>query len=373
MAGWKGMRRRGRGRSGVRLVVVGALLMYGGWMGGPALPAAPWQGGLWVDPDNSARRALDGVAGGGGAERAVLRWLAGQPVAVWLTQGDPLPRAREVSMAAEAVGRVPVLVAYHIPGRDCGQHSAGGAADAAGYRWWVSRLAAGLGDRRAVVILEPDAVAQALTGCAPAQLRQRLLAEAVDTLQGGPGVRVYLDAGNPGWVRDTGRLAAALAAAGGRRADGFALNVASFHTTRTTVAYGEEISRALGGAHFVIDTSRNGNGPPPAVAGAGPNGGEAWCNPPGRALGRLPTASTGHPRLDAYLWVKVPGESDGTCRGGPPAGRWWMPYAVALAHAVPGRETARSAHAGAGPADVRGGTAPGGAVGSLHHLQPAGR
>ncbi len=38
-----------------------------------------------------------------------------------------------------------------------------------------------------------------------------------------------------------------------------------------------------------------------------------WCNPPGAGLGTRPAADTGVPLLDAYLWVKVPGESDGQC------------------------------------------------------------
>ncbi|RKN54957.1 endoglucanase, partial [Streptomyces klenkii] len=83
-------------------------------------------------------------------------------------------------------------------------------------------------------------------------------------------------------------------------------------------------SELLGGAHFVIDTSRNGNGPYEGTD-------EPWCNPPGRALGDAPTAGTGDPLVDAYLWIKRPGESDGECRGGPPAGQWWPEYALALA------------------------------------------
>ena len=35
-------------------------------------------------------------------------------------------------------------------------------------------------------------------------------------------------------------------------------------------------------------------------------------------------------KLDAYLWVKAPGESDGTCNGGPYAGAWWPDYALRL-------------------------------------------
>ncbi|HMO12220.1 MAG TPA: glycoside hydrolase family 6 protein, partial [Actinotalea sp.] len=38
-----------------------------------------------------------------------------------------------------------------------------------------------------------------------------------------------------------------------------------------------------------------------------------WCNPPGRGVGLAPTTRTGHPLVDAYLWIKVPGESDGQC------------------------------------------------------------
>ena len=65
--------------------------------------------------------------------------------------------------------------------------------------------------------------------------------------------------------------------------------------------------------HFVIDTSRNGNGPH----------GNDWCNPPGRALGEPPTCDTGEEKCDAFLWIKIPGESDGTGNGGPRAGRFW--------------------------------------------------
>jgi endoglucanase len=71
-------------------------------------------------------------------------------------------------------------------------------------------------------------------------------------------------------------------------------------------------------ARYVIDTSRNGQGPwaPPAYPDP-----QDWCNPPDRGLGLAPTLTTGQPLLDAYLWVKTPGESDGECtRGLGPAG-----------------------------------------------------
>jgi endoglucanase len=71
----------------------------------------------------------------------------------------------------------------------------------------------------------------------------------------------------------------------------------------------------------VIDTSRNGRGPYR----------NRWCNPPGRGLGTPPTTETGHPLVDAFLWVKTPGESDGDCGEAPPAGQWWPRYALGLA------------------------------------------
>jgi endoglucanase len=70
--------------------------------------------------------------------------------------------------------------------------------------------------------------------------------------------------------------------------------------------------------HYVIDTSRNGQGPwePPAYPDP-----QDWCNPPERGLGLAPTLTTGVPLVDAYLWIKIPGESDGECtRGLGPAG-----------------------------------------------------
>jgi endoglucanase len=115
-------------------------------------------------------------------------------------------------------------------------------------------------------------------------------------------------------------MAARLRSAGVAGARGFSLNVSNFYSTSTEQAYGDRLAAALGGSHFVIDTSRNGNG----------SDGQ-WCNPAGRALGAAWTASTGDSANDALLWVKTPGSSDGTCQGGPPAGTFWTDYALGLA------------------------------------------
>ena len=91
-------------------------------------------------------------------------------------------------------------------------------------------------------------------------------------------------------------------------------------------AYGREVAGRLVGKGFVVDTSRNGRGPAP--------GGE-WCNPAGRGLGAPPAIAPGG-GPDANLWIKRPGESDGTCNGGPAAGVFWPTYAIGLAQRAAG-------------------------------------
>jgi endoglucanase len=302
----------------------------------PAPAGGPLSGHqLYVDPGtDAATQVQQWTAQGRLADARALSRIARRPVATWLTAGPSPVRERVDAIVgrAAAAARLPVLVAYDIPQRDCGSFSGGGASSAQQYRAWIREFAAGIGDRRAVVIVEPDAVTHTVDGCTDhAAQRYQLLRDAITVLKAaGPATTVYLDAGNPGWVTDTARLATALRKAGIERADGFALNVANFVSTADDIAFGDRVSDALGGrVHFVVDTSRNGAGPPPrGEIGGGPR----WCNPPGRKLGRAPTTVTGRPRLDALLWIKNPGESDGACRPGePPAGRWWPQYALDLA------------------------------------------
>ncbi|MDT9700622.1 glycoside hydrolase family 6 protein [Streptomyces sp. P17] len=288
----------------------------------PALPDSPF----WVDPDSPAARQIERWKREGRTQDAtLLKRIADRPAALWPAgEIDPGPTVRTATAAASAQGRTALFVAYDIPQRDCGQHSAGGAADADAYRNWIGKFAAALGESRALVVLEPDAVAHIVDGCTPGEFRaerEQLLGEAIRRFKQQPNTKVYLDAGNPSWIKEPGKLVEPLQRAGIADADGFALNVSNFQTNEVTKEYGRRLSRDLGGKHFVIDTSRNGNGPLPGV----------WCNPPGRALGTPPSTETGDPVLDAYLWVKRPGESDGTCEGGPDAGRWWPEYALALA------------------------------------------
>lgn len=263
------------------------------------------------------RRAWDPA----GAEDLDL--LARTPTARWFGEwsGDVRQAADAYVAEAARAGAVPVLVAYNVPGRDCGAYSAGGAGSADGYRAWIRSLAAGIGGRRAVVVVEPDALA--LADCfADAGLtaeRYALLADAVQVLAAGAGTTVYLDAGHASWL-PVDELARRLRLAGIERARGVALNVSNFGTTQDQVGYATALAGRLPAVRAVVDTSRNG------VGGDG-----TWCNPFGRAIGSFPSTSPGlGPFVDALLWVKVPGESDGTCNGGPSAGTFWPEYAIDL-------------------------------------------
>ncbi len=229
--------------------------------------------------------------------------------------------------------------------------------------------------------------------------RFAMLRAAVTALKANPATAVYLDGTHSGWL-GAGDAADRLLQAGVKEADGFFLNVSNYQSTERQEWYGTWIAKCIwfadptsgswGGGHaewcasqyypanpsdlstwgltdawyaqnvesqyadnpeeaelkgFVIDTSRNGQGPwvPPADHPAGDP--QDWCNPPDRGLGLLPTTDTGHDLVDAYLWIKTPGESDGQCtRWGagpedpvremidPAAGVWFPEQALELVH-----------------------------------------
>ncbi|MEU1075054.1 MULTISPECIES: glycoside hydrolase family 6 protein [unclassified Streptomyces] len=284
---------------------------------------------FWVNPDgNAAKQAAAYRKSGDDDKAALIAKIAEQPVGEWIGPENPESEARGFTEAAAKADRTALLVLYNIPHRDCGQFSKGGAADGDAYRAWVDKVAAGIGDRSATVVLEPDAVLHLVDGCTPARFaeeRYDLLKKAVERLKRQPGVKVYVDAGNAGWQRPDA-LDEPLRRAGVAAADGFAVNVSNFQTTAASRDFGRQLSAKLAGKHFVIDTSRNGNGP---YGGGDPK--QTWCNPPGRALGERPTTRTGDALVDAYVWAKRPGESDGDCKGGPKAGEWWPEYALTLA------------------------------------------
>ncbi|XVJ64413.1 MAG: glycoside hydrolase family 6 protein [Sphingopyxis sp.] len=362
--------------------------------------------GIFVDPNSTVKQAAARLEGQARDDALLLSRFAAGSWLTSGTPDVVEARVRDIVDRATAAGQVPVLIAYNIPFRDCALYSAGGAADSAAYRAWIEGFAAGIGAREAIVILEPDGLGvipwhRTLGGtvehCQPAGQDDRAADERYAQLRGAvailsalPDVRLYLDGTGSSWLAP-GEAAHRLIKADVARATGFFLNVSNFESDARVVSYARWVSDCIalvtrGGrdprecpsqyapADFtdqatwgatdaafdrlfeqaklrrdpvaqkraVIDTSRNGQGSwqPPAGRYADA---EVWCNPPGRGLGRRPTLDSGNPYVDAFLWIKIPGESDGECHRGqggpadpergmtaPPAGSWFAQQAREL-------------------------------------------
>jgi endoglucanase len=347
---------------------------------------------FFVPPPSSGapQQILQLLASGHAQEAALIAEMEAVPRAVWFNGGTPAQVGRQVqqTMFEAALERaVPTLVVYDIPGRDCAQYSAGGALSQADYQAWISSFAQAIGSRKAIVILEPDALGNMPSGCGlstsvyPFTDSERIaeLQYAVGALEQDPGVSVYLDGTHSSW-QSVGTITQRLLEANVQDAQGVFLNVSNYQPTDeltdygtwisdciamvtdsanpffnnpsacasqyypatqsdfstwglTTAWYAQNMGNAVATTHFVIDTSRNGNGPnnmqtyasapfdqPASVISALASA--SWCNPPNSALGLRPTASTGVPLLDAYLWVKTPGQSDGQCDSAGGARAW---------------------------------------------------
>lgn len=314
-------------------------------------------------------------------DAALIAEMESIPSAVWFDGGTPAQvkkQVRTTMRAAADAHTVPVLVVYNIPGRDCAQYSAGGALDESAYDAWIKAFAQGIHSEKAIVILEPDALGNMPSDCGgpstnyPFTDAERIaeIQYAVTALEADPRVSVYLDGTHSAW-QSVGTITQRLLEANVQQAQGFYLNVSNYQPTPNLIDYGTWISDciaivtdpsnslygnpsacgsqyypateadfstwdlttqwyaanmdgAVATTHFVIDTSRNGDGPnsmaqyanapydQPATVISTLAGGN-WCNPPDSGLGIRPTAPTGVPLLDAYLWVKTPGQSDGQC------------------------------------------------------------
>jgi endoglucanase len=341
-------------------------------------------------------------------EVGLLTSMVATPQGLWFSGGTPdevRDKVRNTMVRAVREQRVPILVTYNLPYRDCAGYGAGGAENGAAYKTWIDAFASGIGHEKAIVILEPDSLGiipynTTLAGvaewCRPtaaeargqiipapgatAAERYAQLAYAIDTLAAkAPYALVYLDGTHSAWL-PVGEMAFRLVRAGVHKVQGLAVNVSNFQRTQESVRYGTWISKCIyyannpthgrltvdqytacvgppspadphdesawsateqwyvdnvdraanppAGpsvlAHVVVDTGRNARGildtevyasapysQPKEILRKLATGN--WCNPPNAGLGLRPTANTGQPLVDAFLWVKTPGESDGSC------------------------------------------------------------
>ncbi|WP_433293513.1 glycoside hydrolase family 6 protein [Actinoplanes sp. CA-030573] len=312
-------------------VLAVAVAAAGVWIttGGTA-SAGVVSGSLYRDPDTAVARWV--AANPNDSRTAVIRdKIASQPATRWLSNFNVSTVQNEVSSyvgAANAVGQIPALTVYGIPNRDCGGASAGGAPDLNTYQSWISNMARGLGNRTVLIMLEPDSIAlQTCLSAGEITARDNALRTATQTLKGAnPNAKVYLDAGHSAW-NSASEQANRLVAAGVADADGFYSNVSNFNSTSAEAAFGRNVisalnGRGVSGKRQVIDTSRNG----------GASG--DWCGDDNtdRRIGQYPTTNTGDANIDAYLWVKPPGEADG-CKYA--AGSFQPDLAYSLASSAP--------------------------------------
>ncbi|SFR05491.1 endoglucanase [Lentzea waywayandensis] len=283
---------------------------------------------FYVDPSSSSARWV--AANPGDSRASVIRdRIASVPQARWYTTTNTSTVRSEVSSfvgAAASAGKIPILVVYNVPNRDCGGASGGGAPSHEAYRAWVDEVAAGLAGRPATIVLEPD-VLPLMTTCQNADQQNQTkasMAYAGKRLKSGSGqAKVYFDIGHSAWLAPAEAANRLRGADISNSADGISTNVSNYRATSDEVNFAKNVLNAVGDGRLkaVVDTSRNGNGP----------AGSEWCDPAGRAIGTPSTTNTGDSKIDAFLWVKLPGESDGCIA---PAGQFVPQRAYELAMAA---------------------------------------
>jgi cellulose 1,4-beta-cellobiosidase len=336
---------------------------------------------LYVNPDYVAE--IEKAAANAPADAPTLKKLEPYSTAIWL---NSIESAGTASRYLDDAARGPqpsvvVFAIYNLPNRDCAAASSEGelSVEHGGERKYqvdfIDRIAAQLKSHpsvRVVGLLEPDSLANIATNLkvpkckASDEVYRRSIAYAIHALSM-PNVSLYLDAAHAGWLGwDRNReniakiYADVITKAGGEGSlRGFATNVSNYNSLdakegqklepsdpcpdELTYVHKLAESTAAAGIHasgFVIDTSRDGR--PSARAKWG-----SWCNVRGAGLGERPHASP-VPGVDAYYWVKPPGESDGTsdpaaprydkscsspdsAPGAPQAGELFTSYAIELA------------------------------------------
>jgi endoglucanase len=314
------------------ILVVGALAM------GAAGPASaqsdnPLEGvQLYVDHDSPSWHQWQFFQHSGKTAKAnLIEKIAREPKAIWLgrfTRPNFRFKVQRVIDAAAQQGQIPLFTVLRAQSTGCNPtYNGGGPAEDARTRKWYRELASVIGGQQVVIAFEPDSL-----GTIECHARSRrddrykLLKYGVNQLTALPNVTLYIEAGASDWEGAT-RMAKKLKRVGIARAQGFMLNATHYDWTRNNIRYGVQLSKLVGGKHFVINTAENGRGP---VHYALPHHrrGVIWCNPGLRGLGKAPTTDTSNPRADAYLWINRPGYAQ-ICQGRPIA--WYLPRALTYA------------------------------------------
>lgn len=271
---------------------------------------------FWINDFNRVSNFMD--------EYPIVSKIFEHPSSFWYGDNPKKPKEHMEKSIRRLLNRahpqLPILVMYNIPNRDVGQYSKGGAKTKERYLDYIKRFAAGVGEDSPIIIYEPDALPHStLLSEEDKEWRLNLMKESLQYLTDNCNGKFYIDVGHSSWLSPE-EVTGLLDKVSNDKVRGFSVNVCNYRTTKESMKWSRKILKYRPKDYFVIDTSRNGKGPD----------GVEWCNPPGRGLGETPTTDTSHPNCDAYLWVKIPGESDGKCNGGPKAGKFWIEQAIEL-------------------------------------------
>ncbi|MDQ3014593.1 MAG: glycoside hydrolase family 6 protein [bacterium] len=283
---------------------------------------------FYLEPYNQASEWAKQHAQDPAAKAATF--IGGVPSSVWLgVGGDDHAKVKQTATEATQLGKNVVFVSYRAPKRDLGGDSKGGADSLKAYKDWVDSTVSGLAEvsdlRReksaeVVNIVEPDAMGHLKDMKDEVSRKVRIEAVRYNVLKWAtePLVYSYIDAAHPGWF-DTShkdqldQIVNMLVDMGIQHARGISVNVSNYYSFEKCATYGERIcaeleKRGHGRKYFVIDTSRNGTSKEPKQG--------EFKNLPGQGLGKVPSGEGYknpklYPHLDATLWIKHPGESDG--------------------------------------------------------------
>ncbi|KAL3479566.1 1,4-beta-D-glucan cellobiohydrolase C [Aspergillus californicus] len=345
---------------------------------------------LYVNPYYSSEVhsiAIPSLTGTLSSLAAAATAAAKVPSFVWLdvaakvpTMGDYLANIKSQNAAGANPPIAGQFVVYDLPDRDCAALASNGEYSIANngvqnYKAYIDAIREILveySDVQTLLVIEPDSLANLVTNlnvakCANAQSAYLECTNYAVTQLNLPNVAMYLDAGHAGWLGWSANLqpaanlyASVYADAGSPAAlRGLATNVANYnawsistcpsYTQGNTVCDEKRYINAIApllraqgfDAHFIMDTGRSGRQP------TGQNAWGDWCNVINTGFGQKPTTNTGDSLVDAFVWVKPGGESDGTSdssatrydahcgysdalQPAPEAGTWFQAYFVQL-------------------------------------------
>jgi len=275
--------------------------------------------------------------------------VAKVPSFTWLDTRAKVPSVRTYLQDITDAGTTGVIapfVVYDLPERDCAAAASNGELSLANngtalYEEYINDIRAILLDFPkipVVLIIEPDSLANLVTNsgvakCANAASAYKTLVPYAVKQLALPNVAMYLDGGHGGWLGWSANIGPAAqlfgqmytAAGSPSQLRGLATNVANYnawsiatcpsYTSPNTNCDEKRYINAIApllasnswpNAHFIVDQGRSGKQPTGQIAQGD------WCNSIGVGFGIRPDTTPDDALLDAFVWVKPGGESDGT-------------------------------------------------------------